>query len=247
VSNVAVSELAWGTVGSPVGELSVACSAAGLVEVRFGPPPAGVVNAVTGGRARQTETPCPHPRAAEQAVTPEEAQGRSSGAPEEPGPPGEPGARGELDGAHGETGAHGELGGARGQVERACGQLGEYFAGQRRSFDLPVDWSGMSASQRQVLPVLLASAGYGETVTYGDLSRRAGVADGGHLPAARVTGQIMGSNPCPIVVPCHRVVASDGLGGYSGGAGIEIKRWLLIFEGALPPTLDWDPAGPGGI
>jgi methylated-DNA-[protein]-cysteine S-methyltransferase len=41
------------------------------------------------------------------------------------------------------------------------------------------------------------------------------------------------------------VVASDGLGGYSGGTGIEIKRWLLIFEGALPPTLDWDPAGPG--
>jgi methylated-DNA-[protein]-cysteine S-methyltransferase len=104
----------------------------------------------------------------------------------------------------------------------------------------------MSASQRQVLPVLLASAGYGETVTYGALARRAGVADGSKLPAARVTGQIMGSNPCPIIVPCHRVVAGDGLGGYSGGAGIEIKRWLLIFEGALPPTLDWDPAGPGG-
>ena len=103
----------------------------------------------------------------------------------------------------------------------------------------------MSAAQRQVLAVLLASAAYGETVTYGALARRAGLADGGQVPAARVTGQIMGSNPCPIVVPCHRVVAGDGLGGYSGGAGIEIKRWLLIFEGALPPTLDWDPAGPG--
>ena len=103
----------------------------------------------------------------------------------------------------------------------------------------------MSASQRQVLPVLLASAAYGETVTYGALARRAGLADGGKVPAARVTGQIMGSNPCPIIVPCHRVVAGDGLGGYSGGTGIEIKRWLLIFEGALPPTLDWDPAGPG--
>ena len=245
MSNAAVSELAWGTLGSPVGEISVACSAAGLVEVRFGPPPAGVVNAITGARARQTETPCPRPRAAEQAAAPEEAHGKSSGAPEEPGPPGEPDARGEPDGAHGEPGAHGELGGALRQVERACSQLGEYFAGQRRSFDLPVDWSGMSASQRQVLPVLLASTGYGETVTYGDLSRRADVADGGKLPAARVTGQIMGSNPCPIVVPCHRVVAGDGLGGYSGGAGIEIKRWLLILEGALPPTLDWDPAGPG--
>ena len=104
----------------------------------------------------------------------------------------------------------------------------------------------MSPGQRQVLPVLLASAAYGETVTYGALARRAGLGDKGMVPAARVAGQIMGSNPCPIIVPCHRVVAGDGLGGYSGGAGIEIKRWLLIFEGALPPTLDWDPAGPPG-
>jgi methylated-DNA-[protein]-cysteine S-methyltransferase len=102
----------------------------------------------------------------------------------------------------------------------------------------------MSAAQRQVLPVLLASAAYGETVTYGALARRAGLAEGGTVPAARVAGQIMGSNPCPIIVPCHRVVAGDGLGGYSGGSGVEIKRWLLIFEGVLPPTLDWDPAGP---
>ena len=214
----------------------MACSAAGLAQVRFGPPPAQVrvVSAVTGARARHTETPCPHPRAAADAVPPEETHGEPSGAGEEPG------------GAHGEPGgSHGESGGARAQLERACGQLGEYFAGQRRSFDLPVDWSGMSAAQRQVLPVLLASAPYGETVTYGALARRAGLADGGKVPAARVTGQIMGSNPCPIVVPCHRVVAGDGLGGYSGGTGIEIKRWLLIFEGALPPTLDWDPAGPG--
>jgi methylated-DNA-[protein]-cysteine S-methyltransferase len=127
----------------------------------------------------------------------------------------------------------------------ALGQLAEYFAGQRRAFDLPVDWSGRSAAQRQVLPVLLASAAYGETVTYGALARRAGLADGATVPAARVVGQIMGSNPCPIIVPCHRVVAGDGLGGYSGGSGIEIKRWLLIFEGALPPTLDWDPSGLG--
>jgi len=54
----------------------------------------------------------------------------------------------------------------------------------------------------------------------------------------------MGSNPYPLIVPCHRVVAADGLGGYSGGTGIEIKRWLLIFEGTEPPTLDWVPAGP---
>jgi methylated-DNA-[protein]-cysteine S-methyltransferase len=199
VSNAAVSELAWGTLGSPVGEISVACSAAGLAQVRFGPPPA----------------------------QPSQASARPGGAAARP------------------DGAHGEPGGAHRQLDQACTQLGEYFAGQRRSFDLPVDWSGMSAAQRQVLPVLLASAAYGETVTYGSLARRAGLADGGKVPAARVTGQIMGSNPCPVIVPCHRVVAGDGLGGYSGGAGIEIKRWLLIFEGALPPTLDWDPAGPG--
>ena len=77
------------------------------------------------------------------------------------------------------------------------------------------------------------------------LARRAGLAEDGTVPVARVVGQVMGSNPCPIIVPCHRVVAGDGLGGYSGGDGLETKRWLLIFEGALPPTLDWDPAGPG--
>ena len=232
MSNAAVGELAWGTLGSPVGEISVACSAAGLAQVRFAPPP---VSAVTGARARHTETPRPRPRAARDASPQEETHRGPGGAREEPGS------------GHGEPGAHGEPGepGAQRQLDRACTQLGEYFAGQRRVFDLPVDWSGMSAPQRQVLPVLLASAGYGETVTYGALARRAGLADGGKVPAARVTGQIMGSNPCPIIVPCHRVVAGDGLGGYSGGTGIEIKRWLLIFEGALPPTLDWDPAGPG--
>jgi methylated-DNA-[protein]-cysteine S-methyltransferase len=56
----------------------------------------------------------------------------------------------------------------------------------------------------------------------------------------------MGSNPIPVIVPCHRVVAGNGLGGFSGGIGPELKRWLLIFEGAWPPTLDWSPAGPPG-
>jgi methylated-DNA-[protein]-cysteine S-methyltransferase len=133
---------------------------------------------------------------------------------------------------------------AQRQLDRARAQVAEYFGGQRRTFDVPVDWSATSPAQRQVLSVLLASVGFGETVSYGALARRAGLADGGKVPPARVVGQIMGANPIPVIVPCHRVVAGDGLGGYSGGAGIEIKRWLLIFEGALPPTLDWDPAGP---
>jgi len=122
-------------------------------------------------------------------------------------------------------------------------QLAEYFAGQRTDFDLPVDWTGTTTAQRQVLDVLYRSVGYGGTVTYGELAQRAVAGpDGVSLPA-RAIGGIMGSNPIPVVVPCHRVVAGNGLGGYSGGTGIEVKRWLLIFEGALPATLDWTAAG----
>jgi O-6-methylguanine DNA methyltransferase len=75
---------------------------------------------------------------------------------------------------------------------------------------------------------------YGTSVTYGELADR----HGGGIPA-RAVGGIMGSNPLPLVVPCHRVVAHDGLGGYSGGTGdgLEIKRRLLALEGVLPPTL----------
>jgi methylated-DNA-[protein]-cysteine S-methyltransferase len=217
-----------------VGQLSVACSAAGLAKVYFGPPPAQAARAALaypGSSWRKPgqngHDPDGNRGYAGEGRRQAAARARAGGAPAQP------------------EGTDGEPAAAHRQLERACTQLGEYFAGRRMVFDLPVDWSGMSAAQRQVLPVLLASAGYGETVTYGALARRAGLADGGKVPAARVTGQIMGSNPCPVVVPCHRVVAGDGLGGYSGGAGIEIKRWLLIFEGALPPTLDWDPAGPG--
>ena len=122
-------------------------------------------------------------------------------------------------------------------------QLAEYFAGQRTVFDLPIDWTGTSPAQRHVLGVLFDQVGHGETVTYGELAQRAVAGpDGVSLPA-RAIGGIMGSNPIPVIVPCHRVVAGNGLGGYSGGTGIEVKRWLLIFEGALPATLDWTAAG----
>jgi methylated-DNA-[protein]-cysteine S-methyltransferase len=123
-------------------------------------------------------------------------------------------------------------------------QLAEYFSGQRKEFDLPIDWRGYGPAQRQVLGLLYEEVGYGDTVTYGTLAGRAGIQSGPDLIPARAVGQIMGSNPIPVIVPCHRVVASDGLGGYSGGAGPEVKRWLLILEGSLPPTLDWVPASP---
>ena len=132
---------------------------------------------------------------------------------------------------------------AAGLPGAARDQLAEYFAGQRQVFDLPLDWSGCSRAQHQVLSVLYDSAGYGETLTYGDLAQRAVAGPDGISLPARAIGRIMGSNPLPLIVPCHRVVAGNGLGGYSGGTGIEIKRWLLIFEGALPATMDWDIAG----
>jgi methylated-DNA-[protein]-cysteine S-methyltransferase len=102
----------------------------------------------------------------------------------------------------------------------------------------------VSSLHRQVLGTLYDTVRFGQTITYGDLARLAGIGAADGLLPARAVGQLMGSNPYPVIVPCHRVVAADGLGGYSGGTGIEIKRWLLIFEGSAPPTLDWAPDGP---
>jgi methylated-DNA-[protein]-cysteine S-methyltransferase len=126
-------------------------------------------------------------------------------------------------------------------AEQARQQLTEYFTGQRREFDVPLDWSSTDGPQREVLKVLADTVGYGETIRYGQLASRAGLTTAVDAVPARAVGQIMGSNPIPVIVPCHRVLASDGLGGYSGGAGVEVKRWLLILEGVLPPTLDWQP------
>jgi methylated-DNA-[protein]-cysteine S-methyltransferase len=110
-------------------------------------------------------------------------------------------------------------------------QIEAYFAGHRRSFDLPLDWSLTSGFQRRVLRELSGAVGFGATVTYGDLAARVD-----HPEAARAVGIAMATNPLPVVVPCHRVVASGGqLGGFGGG--LEMKRWLLTHEGALPPTL----------
>jgi methylated-DNA-[protein]-cysteine S-methyltransferase len=129
-------------------------------------------------------------------------------------------------------------------AQAAARQLAEYFCGRRRDFDLPLDWSEFAPGQRKVLELLYDDVGYGQTVTYGALAGLAGLQASAEVIPARAVGQIMGSNPIPVIVPCHRVVASDGLGGYSGGAGPEVKRWLLILEGSVPPTLDWTPAQP---
>jgi len=111
-----------------------------------------------------------------------------------------------------------------GAFDAARSQLGEYFAGRRREFDLERAPAG-SSLQRRVWNALAAIA-FGETITYAELARRIGRAG-----AARAVGTANGRNPISIVVPCHRVIGADGsLTGYSGG--IERKRTLLELEGA---------------
>jgi methylated-DNA-[protein]-cysteine S-methyltransferase len=181
--NGIVTAFAWAAIETPVGDLSVGCSEAGVAEVRFGPPPVPAA-----------------PRAA--------------------------GTPGRL-------------------LSAARDQLAGYFGGTRAAFDLPLDWGGASRAQREVLGLLAETVRYGQTITYGSLARRLALRDGRPEIGARAIGSIMGSNPIPVIVPCHRVVAADGLGGYSGGSGPEVKRWLLTFEGALPAMLDFGaPAAP---
>jgi methylated-DNA-[protein]-cysteine S-methyltransferase len=126
--------------------------------------------------------------------------------------------------------ARGEGDEARARAADAAAQFGEYLQGERNRFDFELDWTGVEASHRHVLETLRALAPFGVTVTYGELGRQAGIDD------PREVGVIMARNPLPLVVPCHRVVASDGLGGYGGG--IDLKRRLLELEGVLPPRLD---------
>ncbi|PMR79700.1 methylated-DNA--[protein]-cysteine S-methyltransferase [Halomonas urumqiensis] len=103
-------------------------------------------------------------------------------------------------------------------------QLMGYFAGRRQHFSLSLAPGG-SEFQREVWAALLRIP-YGQTRTYGELARRLG-RDG----AARAIGTANGANPLPLLIPCHRVVAADGLGGYSGGP--QLKRKLLALEGSL--------------
>jgi methylated-DNA-[protein]-cysteine S-methyltransferase len=110
-------------------------------------------------------------------------------------------------------------------VERAVQQLDEYFAGHRRDFDLPLSLAG-SAFQLAVWEQLV-DLEFGEVVSYGEL----GMATG-RTTAGRAVGGAVGANPIPIIVPCHRVLGSDGrITGYSGGEGIPTKSWLLTHEG----------------
>jgi methylated-DNA-[protein]-cysteine S-methyltransferase len=112
------------------------------------------------------------------------------------------------------------------RMAEAKHQLEDYLTGKRASFDLSVDMRFLTDFQRSVLRAVM-KVPRGEVITYGALARVIG-----RPQAARAVGQALGSNPIPIVIPCHRVLASDGsLGGYSGRGGVRTKADLLRLEG----------------
>lgn len=110
-------------------------------------------------------------------------------------------------------------------LDRAVAQLEEYFAGTRTDFDLPVSLAG-TEFQKAVWKELVELP-FGDVASYGEIGHATGRATAG-----RAVGGAVGANPIPIIVPCHRVLASDGrITGYSGGNGIPTKVWLLDHEG----------------
>lgn len=113
-------------------------------------------------------------------------------------------------------------------LDEAARQLTAYFDGDLVTFDLPLELHGTDF-QRQCW-LALATIPYGQTVSYGEQARRLGLGS----DKARAVGAANGSNPLPIVLPCHRVIGADGsLTGFGGG--LHVKRFLLEHEGALLP------------
>ncbi len=108
-------------------------------------------------------------------------------------------------------------------LKETSAQLAAYFAGTRTSFDLPLEPAG-STFQQSVYREMSAIP-FGETRRYGELAKRLNV-------AAQPIGQACGSNPIPIIIPCHRVLGATSLGGFSAPGGVETKVALLKHEGA---------------
>jgi methylated-DNA-[protein]-cysteine S-methyltransferase len=114
-----------------------------------------------------------------------------------------------------------------GRLDAARRQLDLYFEGDLQSFDLPLDWRLSSEGFRRRVLRRTARIPFGQTLSYSEVA-----AEAGNPRAQRAAGSALGSNPIPIVVPCHRVLRTGGaLGGYGGG--VELKEALLKLEGAL--------------
>ena len=127
--------------------------------------------------------------------------------------------------------------GATRLLRRACDQLHRYFDRELTAFDLPLAPAG--STYQQGVWRALCTIPYGATKTYRDIARVAG-------GSPRSVGQANGNNPIPILIPCHRVVLAPGrvtrgatthIGGYSGGDGLDTKRWLLALEAQAQPLL----------
>jgi methylated-DNA-[protein]-cysteine S-methyltransferase len=104
-------------------------------------------------------------------------------------------------------------------------ELDEFFAGRRRNFEVPLDWTLITTPFARRVLRATSRIPFGEVATYKDMAVEAGSPRG-----SRAAGNALGSNPIPIIVPCHRVVHSDGgIGGYT--SGLDIKRALLSLEG----------------
>jgi methylated-DNA-[protein]-cysteine S-methyltransferase len=107
-------------------------------------------------------------------------------------------------------------------------ELSEYFLRKRKRFTFPIDWSLMREFQRQVL-LITYRIPFGETRTYGEIAKQMG-----NQNFSRAVGRAQALNPMPLVIPCHRVIGTDGrLHGYGGGQGLTTKEWLLKMEGAI--------------
>jgi methylated-DNA-[protein]-cysteine S-methyltransferase len=112
------------------------------------------------------------------------------------------------------------------RLDPVARELDDYFAGRRQRFDLPLDWRLSTGFRSTVLHHLATDVDYGRTASYGALAALAG-----NPKAVRAVGTACATNPLPVVVPCHRVVRSDGaIGNYAGG--VEAKRTLLELEAA---------------
>lgn len=108
-------------------------------------------------------------------------------------------------------------------LAEATAQLDAYFAAERQDFDLPLRVQASALTTR--VCALMRAIPFGQTRTYGDLAKELGV-------PAQAVGQACGANPIPVIIPCHRVLGANGLGGFSGEGGVETKVQLLRLEGA---------------
>ncbi|MFZ1040982.1 MAG: methylated-DNA--[protein]-cysteine S-methyltransferase [Anaerolineales bacterium] len=113
-----------------------------------------------------------------------------------------------------------------GQFDEIVEQIKEYLTGKRRKFDLKIDWSVLASDFQRAALRAVFSIPYGETRTYAEIAAQIG-----HPQAFRAMGRANATNPMPLVIPCHRVIGTDGkLHGYGGKGGLKTKAWLLKME-----------------